>query len=208
MKTKHLIFTALISIMLLSFPVTAQISVGTRQGITFSTLSKIGDIYDNNQFITAYTGGIFMTVPVKGSLSFAPEANFVRKGRSDEQNESTLENMSTHYDYLQIPVMARYNSTLSGSDKYSIYLNAGPYTGFLLKSQTKKAGSSEWTDDTYESNDKDPDFGLIAGGGVTVPLNKFKLQFDLRYEMGLSKLNNQPQDFRTKAISLAAGILF
>jgi len=39
-------------------------------------------------------------------------------------------------------------------------------------------------------------------------LNKCKLQFDLRYEMGLSKLNNQPEDYRTKAISLAAGILF
>ncbi|HPT14027.1 MAG TPA: porin family protein [Bacteroidales bacterium] len=208
MKTKRLIITAMVSIMLLSFPAIAQISVGTRQGISFSTLSKIGDIYDNNQFTTSYTGGIFLTVPVKGHLSFAPEVNFIRKGRSDEQNEITLGNVSKHYDYLQVPVMVRYNSTLTESDNYTIFFNAGPYAGFLLKSQTKKAGSSEWINDSYESNDKDPDFGLMAGGGVTVPLNKCKLQFDLRYEMGLSKLNNQPEDYRTKAISLAAGILF
>lgn len=208
MKTKRLIITAMVSIMLLSFPAIAQISVGTRQGISFSTLSKIGDIYDNNQFTTSYTGGIFLTVPVKGHLSFAPEVNFIRKGRSDEQNEITLGNVSKHYDYLQVPVMVRYNSTLTESDNYTIFFNAGPYAGFLLKSQTKKAGSSEWINDSYESNDKDPDFGLMAGSGVTVPLNKCKLQFDLRYEMGLSKLNNQPEDYRTKAISLAAGILF
>ncbi len=208
MKTKHLVIAAMVSTTLLPFHATAQISLGTRQGVSFSTLSKIGDIYDNDQFTTSYTGGIFMNVPVKGHLSFAPEVNFIRKGRSDELNEGTLGNRSAHYDYLQVPVMVRYNSTLSESDKYTIFFNAGPYAGFLLKSQTKQAGSSEWTNDTYKSNDKDPDFGLIAGGGVTVPLNKFKLQFDLRYEMGLTKLNHQPEDYRTKAISLAAGIMF
>jgi hypothetical protein len=208
MKTKQLIVTALLMIMLFTVPATAQISVGTRQGITLSTLSKIGDIYDNDQITTSYTGGVFMTVPVKGAFNFAPEVNFIRKGRSDETQDGSVVSSSNHYDYIQVPVMARYNSTLSNSDKCPIFFNAGPYAAFLLKSQTKQTGSNDWVDESYNSGDKKPDFGIIFGGGVSVPFHKFKLQLDLRYDMGLTELNNQPEDYRTKAVSLAAGIMF
>lgn len=208
MKTNHFIIA--VSCFFLSIPgiAAAQISVGTRQGITFSTLSRTGDIYDNDNIVTSYTGGIFMTVPVKGSFSFAPEVNYIRKGRSNETNTNSAVELSTHYDYIQVPLLARYNSALSNNDKYNIFFHAGPYAAYLLKSQSKPAGSNEWINDPGESDDKYPDFGIVAGGGVTVPINKIKLQFDLRYDMGLSKLNNQPDDYRTKAISLAAGILF
>jgi len=208
MKTKHLIIATVASIVLISSSATAQISVGTRQGITFSTLSEIGDIYGNDHISTSYTGGVFAVIPVKGAFSFAPEVNYIRKGRGTEPGASNFDDASTHFNYLQVPMMARYKSALSNSDKYLIYFNAGPYAALLLKSKTKAAGSSEWIDDNYDSSEKDPDFGIVVGAGIMVPVSKVKLQFDLRYDMGLSKLNNQPQDYKTKAVSLAAGIMF
>jgi hypothetical protein len=44
--------------------------------------------------------------------------------------------------------------------------------------------------------------------GVTFPVKKLTLQADLRYDMGLSKVNFQPDDYHTKAMSLSRGILF
>jgi hypothetical protein len=208
MKTRKLIIPAILAAMLISVSVDAQISVGTRHGVTFSTLSKTGDLYDNVQIITSYTGGVFITIPVGGAIDFLPEVNFIRKGRSSEELNSLGEEFSSHYDYIQVPLMARYNTTLSGNSKYSIYFNAGPYASALLKSQRKLISSKDWENDEYGNVDKDPDFGIIVGGGVTIPINKFRMQFDLRYDLGLSKLNNQPDDYRTKALSLTAGIIF
>ena len=78
----------------------------------------------------------------------------------------------------------------------------------MLKSQNKPDGSSEWKDDSYSGVDKDPDLGLVLGMGVTFPVKKLTLQADLRYDMGLSEVNFQPEDYHTKALSLTIGIIF
>jgi hypothetical protein len=44
--------------------------------------------------------------------------------------------------------------------------------------------------------------------GVTFPVKKLTLQADLRYDMGLSEVNFQPEDYHTKALSLTIGIIF
>jgi hypothetical protein len=208
MKTK----TKMLALLMLSLSymngANAQISVGTRHGISISTLSKTGDLADNDEMIATYTGGLFVTLPVKGDFAIQPELNYVCKGRSNEITEFETSEFSSRYHYLQVPVMLRYNSNVTGNENTTLYFTAGPYASALLKSQCKLKNCNEWSDDNYDNEDKDPDLGVIFGMGVTFPVKNLKLQADLRYDMGSSKLNFQPDDYRTKALSLSLGIMF
>ncbi|PKP46954.1 MAG: hypothetical protein CVT94_13020 [Bacteroidetes bacterium HGW-Bacteroidetes-11] len=208
MKTKIVTLAIFVMATILTAPVHAQISFGTRHGVTISTLAKTGDLYDNEEMHFAYTGGIFVTAPVKGVFAIQPELNYICKGRSNESSEFIESNYQSRYHYLQIPVLARFNTHLSMTEKTKVYFNAGPYASALLKSQNKPENVSDWKDDKYNDVDKDPDFGLVLGMGVTFPVNKLTLQADLRYDMGLSKLNYQPDDYRTKALGITIGIIF
>ncbi|MCD6659329.1 MAG: PorT family protein [Lentimicrobium sp.] len=208
MKTKLLTLAIFAMATLFTAPVYAQVSFGTRHGLAISTLSKTGDFYDNDEMHFSYTGGIFVTAPVKGVFAIQPELNYICKGRSSETSGLLETSYQSRYHYLQLPVLARFNTHLSMTEKTKVYFNAGPYVAALLKSQNKPENVTEWKDDSYSGVDKDPDLGLVLGMGVTFPVKKLTLQADLRYDMGLSKVNFQPDDYHTKAMSLSLGILF
>lgn len=208
MKMKTKLIAALLLTLFIVNSVNAQVSFGTRHGISMSTLSKTGDLTDNDKMIATYTGGLFIGVPIGGDLAIQPELNYLCKGRSSEKTEFGTSEFSSCYHYLQVPVMLRYNSKVTGNENTTLYFTAGPYASALLKSQSKIKNSNDWTDDNYDNQDKDPDLGVIFGMGVTFPVKNLQLQADLRYDMGLSKLNFQPDDYRTKAVSLTLGIIF
>jgi opacity protein-like surface antigen len=169
--------------------------------MSISTLSKTGDIYDNEELKIAYTGGVFAQFHLKPSFTIQPELNYLCKGRSSDNENS--EDATFHY--LQIPVLAGYEFDLNKS--LSAYLNAGPFVAPMLKSEYKGISGTE-INSNAEGTDKKTDFGLILGGGILIPVNKVKIMVDLRYDLGLGKLNKQPDDFRTKALSLTTGIMF
>lgn len=208
MKTKTNMIALLMLSLLFVNSVNAQVSFGTRHGVSLSTLSKTGDFADNDKMIATYTGGLFIAVPVKGDFAIQPELNYLCKGRSTIKSEPGVTEFSSRYHYLQVPVMLRYNSNATGNENTKLYFTAGPYASALLKSQCKLKNCNEWTDDKYDNEEKDPDLGVIIGMGVTFPVKNLKLQADLRYDMGLSKLNFQPDNYRTKALSLTLGIMF
>lgn len=201
MKTRLFITQACVLFMLLPLFSNAQIHLGTRHGVSMSTLSKTGDLYDNDELKIAYTGGVFAQIHLKPSLTIQPEVNYICKGRSSENENS--EDATLHY--LQIPVLAGYEFGLNKS--LSAYLNAGPFVAPLLKSEYKGISGSD-INSNADATDKKTDFGLIMGGGILIPVNKVKIMIDLRYDLGLGKLDQQPEDFRTKALSLTTGIKF
>ena len=208
MKTKTNMIALLMLSLLFVNGVNAQVSFGTRHGVSLSTLSKTGDFADNDKMIATYTGGLFVVVPFNGDFAIQPELNYLCKGRSTIKSEPGVTEFSSRYHYLQVPVMLRYNSNVTGNENTKLYFTAGPYASALLKSQCKLKNCNEWTDDKYDNVEKDPDLGVIIGMGVTFPVKNLKLQADLRYDMGLSKLNFQPDNYRTKALSLTLGIMF
>lgn len=208
MKTKTNILILLMLSLFIVNVVNAQVIYGTRHGVSLSTLSKTGDFADNDKMIATYTGGLFVAVPMNGEFAIQPELNYLCKGRSSIKTDYATPTFSSRYHYLQVPVMLRYNSNVTGNENTQLYFTAGPYASVLLKSQCKLKNCNEWTDDKYDNGDKDPDLGVILAMGVTFPVKTLKFQADLRYDMGLSKLNFQPDDYRTKALSLTLGILF
>jgi hypothetical protein len=203
MKTRNSILFVLV-LLLISNTSFSQIKIGIRQGVSASTFSQLGDLCDNNNFSFSYTAGAVLTAPVGKSFAIRPEINYVRKGRINETADLNT-NVKTDYkiDYLQIPVLLQYRDGQMLNIPGSVfYINGGPYAAFAFNDQTHP------TNGNLTNDSKKTDWGVTLGIGLQAPIFNQNICFDLRYDMGLSKIANQPSDFRTKALNFTVGILF
>lgn len=201
MKTIKYAFyaTVLVFISTTSF---AQINYGVRNGISATTFALKGNLPDNNNVTFSYTAGAFLDLPVSKSFFIQPEINYVRKGRSQETSE-LFTSIKTDYtiQYLQVPVLLQYRDNEMKDDHgYIFYLNAGPYAAFALNDQTNPVLTGMTADS------KKTDWGATVGIGLQTPICGQDIRFDLRYDIGMTEIANQPSDYRTKALSLTVGI--
>jgi hypothetical protein len=201
MRTKNSFFL-LLPFLLISTGSFAQISYGLRTGAAVTTFANKGDITDNCNVTVSYTAGGFLDLPVGKSLFVQPEVNYIRKGRSDETSElNTSKSTDFMVHYLQVPVLMQFRDAKmferSGS---AFFISGGPYAAFALNSQVSPSGTVALPDD------KNTDWGATFGIGFQTPICRQNIRFDLRYDMGLSSISNQPADYRTKALSLTVGI--
>jgi hypothetical protein len=129
---------------------------------------------------------------------------------ADYNNESRL-------NYINVPVMARYYFPLSKF--FRVYLNLGPYVGFLLNAKQITSGSSVVYADasgiqpiSYDQQtgqivpvpfDANTDitnkinrvnFGLIGGAGITQKVGFGEIILNLRGDYGLSNIQRYLQD--------------
>jgi hypothetical protein len=210
MKTKNSIMLAVTALMLISATTMAQTSFGFRNGVAATTLSAKGDLLNDDNITVSYTAGIFSTISLNNSLAIQPELNYVRKGRS---NETTQLNTPTETDflvnYMQVPVLFQYrNNQMLNKSGSVFYINAGPYAAFVLSTKTRTSHYDESGTVPAAGESKNTDWGATMGIGFQTPIFKQDIRFDLRYDMGLSEIAQQPTDYRTKALSLTVGIAF
>jgi len=188
----------------------AQVSFTLKQGVTASTLSEIGDLGDNNNISLSYTIGGFAIIPLNGKLSFQPEVNYNRKGRFEKSTISGItQRASQSYDFIQVPLLLRVTpANMLTNSNAKVFFNGGVYEGFVLKSQALVKANDAIVGTDITDKTKNNDFGVVFGGGVEFPFRSMMLQFDLRYDMGLTKITNQSDNFQTKALSLTMGVRF
>jgi hypothetical protein len=203
MKTKISLFLFL-AFMLISIGSFAQINWGLRTGAAVTTLANKGDLTDNNNVTFSYTAGGFMDLPLSRSLFIQPEINYVRKGRSDETTQLNSANPTDFMvHYMQVPVLLQYrDANMFERTGSAFFISAGPYAGFALNNQVRPSGN------VVVADSKNTDWGTTFGIGFQTPIYKQNIRFDLRYDMGLSSVSNQPADYRTKALCLTVGIIF
>lgn len=208
MKTKNSIMLAL-ALMLISSSVFAQVNFGLRSGIAATTLSDKGNLYQDNKVTISYTGGVFATIPVVKSFAIQPELNYVRKGRSNETTElNTAIKTDFMLNYLEVPVLFQYrNDQMLNKSGSVFYINAGPYAAFPLSTKIRVSDNNESNASVTVSDSKNTDWGTTFGVGFQTPILKKNICFDLRYDMGLSEIEQQPTEYRTKALSLTIGIV-
>lgn len=209
MKTKSILLVVAISL-LAPATLLAQTTFGLRNGVAATTLSAKGDLYNDNNVTFSYTAGVFSTIQFNKSLAIQPELNYVRKGRSNETTElNTTTETDFLLDYLQVPVLFQYrNDQLLNKSGSVFYIHAGPYAAFVLNTKTKISDNNENAAEVETDNSKNTDWGATMGIGFQTPVFKQDICFDLRYDMGLSEIAQQPTDYRTKALSLTVGIKF
>ena len=203
MKTKkNSIFTLLI-ILLASTATFAQINFGVRAGAAITTFANRGDLTDNINVTVSPLAGAFLDLPLSKSFFIQPEVNFLRKGRNDETSElGTTVKTDFMVHYLQVPVLLQYRDDhLMDSHKYIFYISAGPYAGFSLGDQMNPDNNIHLADSNKT------DFGASFGVGFQKPFLSKNIRLDLRYDMGVAEIANQPSDYRTKALSLTIGLV-
>lgn len=204
MKTTRSILLVTV-LTLLSVTTMAQVRLGFRAGSMISTFAEKGNLPDNNNMMASVEAGSFLSVPFSRSLLLQPEINWMSKGRTSETTELGT-NLSTDYrvGYLQVPILLQYRdgSRFAGSGS-AFYINAGPYAGFALDQKTETSGAGN----VSLNEGSRTDWGATLGIGYERKLGKNALRFDLRYDMGLSEIANQPTDYRTKGLSLTLGFV-
>jgi hypothetical protein len=142
----------------------------------------------------AYIGyhvGALANIKVNGNFSIQPEAFYSQEGFKahdpSDQNIRGKDNLG----YLNVPVLARYTTN-------RFYVATGPQVGFLLNSKdelytTTDVGTVHATLSSTSNHNKVVGSWAL-GAGYQTP---FKLGFDVRYNLGLSKIYSAGADVPT-----------
>ena len=115
--------------------------------------------------------------------------------------------MTFKTDYIQIPILAKFNLSTKNNVKPNIFI--GPALGINLNAKYEM----EVVGQTIEGDMKDfgmdiksTDFGLVFGAGV----NFGKISVDARYNLGLSDIPDTEEDvdIKNSVISIMLGYSF
>ena len=151
--------------------------------------------------------GVFGEYMFNDQFAIAPEINYAGAGDRWEGKDMDGYWTGTYsLSYLQIPVMLKYyiNENIS--------INAGPQLSFLMSAKGVfiQEDYSDTDDLIREKEIKTNDFGLNIGGSYKMESGLF---FDIRYYMGLSGLEYDPDsakysDFKNSGIKFGVGYYF
>jgi hypothetical protein len=200
--------------------VSAQVAV--KAGVNFSNMlfeedeNSLEDLAKNGA--VKFTAGIVFILPIGDVVALQPELLFVQKGA--ESTYKLLGQEVTNkltYNYFDIPFLLRFSLGDTYGEGLGIYFNGGVYAGYAINGKSETAtplGTTE-TDLTFDAADDQRrlDFGLAAGGGLTIG----NLFFDLRYVHGINNLldddanNSNDGTFNKlqhRGLSLTAGLAF
>jgi len=191
------------------FGLTAEIPLARRFSLAVDlNYTSQGGVRNGMQPITMDTSGL--PVP-PGMLIFA-----------DFRNETIL-------NYLEVPAMAR----VMFGDRLKFFLGLGPYAGYLVRGKAVTEGvSALYLDEagtmpiiippatepleadlgatTGVKNGVEPfNFGLAGGGGLILPVGPGRVVLEVRFQLGLTRLQKDPEDGQTQtgAVLISLGYM-
>ena len=195
-----------------------RIDYGVRFGPSFTTLTSV-ETLDITAAAAAFEPtlnfGGFLTIPVRGSLSFQPELLFAAKGQRIRNKDAkptptpTGEMKLPPADrvilvrYLEIPLLLRLSKRTREST--SLYVIAGPAFAIRRNAvirQVADAGRKEDIDDLVSGRN----LSYIAGAGV----QHERWLVDARFTRGLGNIASDPTpaSVKTGAFSVLMGVRF
>jgi len=164
-----------------------------------------------------FVAGAFAEFMIGNMFAIQPEVLYSKKGVKFEESGAEVK---IKVDYIEIPVLLKINIPIEGSKVHpNVY--AGP--AVAIKSSCKLSGSaaSVSVDVDCEGQDivdltgfeilvKSTDFGLVFGGGVSFDVGGADVGVDVRYTLGLSTIDDDPDpyDFKNQVISIMGTVGF
>lgn len=169
----------------------AQLSIGPRVAVNFANVAFEEDEEDT-QNLLGFAFGAAAEIGINDMFAVQPEVLFSQHGFSFEED---LSGSSFDFDvvlnYVQIPVLGKLKF---GSDAVGINVLAGPHVGFGIGDVTFKAEDEEESASWEDTGFQKFDFGITGGVGVSFAAGPGKLGLDLRYQLGLSNINEEGED--------------
>jgi hypothetical protein len=175
MMKKIILTTAFILVSVLTFAqVLPSFQFGLKGGLNLSKFSTTNTFSSDNQ--AGYYAGVWARIGAAG-IHLQPELylsgkNTTLKNNNGEENE-------VKFTSLDVPVLV---GTKIGAAGIGVRLNTGPVISFILN---QDQNFKEATNNIFNGNFKDQAFAWQFGTGLDIK----KFNVDLRYELGLSKLN-------------------
>ena len=135
-----------------------------------------------------FAGGVFINKSFGKVFSIQPELNYMQQGFSVTNGIDTeiLNNQA-----VNLPILLK---MAIGGENFKVFVNGGPYAGFLLKSEKKIDLFGQKvtnlvdfaTDATKEISTNRVDYGVQAGAGLQFNIGGPKLEIEGRYNYGLA----------------------
>lgn len=211
MKTK-LFFIAAVTAMLFTCQIMqAQIKYGVHVSANLETQAELGQLWNNCELYQGFLLGGFLDYKIGNKISLQTELNYQKKGgKFTTKTEGAESTLRKEFNYLTVPLLLKGNFHDNGlGDKWDLSLFTGPYLGFLTSAHSNiKAGGITTPVDIQNQADKS-DWGIIMGGGISYKLgNGGAILAELRYQMGLTRIDKQDTDLRNKGMGLTLGYRF
>ena len=211
MKKSIFLSTALSFMLLTANNLNAQLNYGLHAGLNVETQAELGLLWNNVDLYQGFTAGAVLEYETGHSLSFQTEVNYKKKG---EKVESWVNEKKTvlrrEFNYITVPVLVKYNfKAADAGDDWKFSLFTGPYAGFLTSVHAKSRFDGNTTSVDINDQAEKNDWGVIFGGGISKRLpGGTAVTADLRYDMGLSKVDKENPDLRNKGIGIVIGYMF
>ena len=184
---------------------------GVKGGLNIANLG--GSDVEGTDSRTALVFGVFVDVPLSPIFSIQPEVLYSMQGAKEKETDNgTTVDITYKLDYIQIPVLVKVNVPVQGSNvKPSIF--AGPALGINTTAKAKGEGggvSAEVDLKDLGMPVKSTDFSLVFGAGIGFGVGSMTIDFDARYWLGLSSIDDSAAnaDVKNKVIQFMASLGF
>lgn len=169
---------------------------GVKVGLNMAKATG-GDVGDGAKTYMGFAVGGYITYAFSDMFAVQPELQYTMKGTKYDVGGTTSK---VKLSYIEIPILAKI--LLSGGEKIKPSFYIGPGIGFLMSAKAE--------DVDIKDNMKSTDLGLIGGVGADYLMGAHKITFDLRYEAGLTKLDDTAAkaDIKNSAFSILVGFGF
>lgn len=176
----------------------SQLEIGPQIGLSASTQSELGNIWNDENLCCGVNTGLLARYQVNDWFALKSGVFYIQKGRKIDDSDQTY-----RFDYLELPVKAEFSAPVQSGKETKIFFAAGPYLATRIKAELEENGQT--TD--LKNETKKSDTGVSLEFGFQFPVAKQKLQIGFNYDMGLTKIYNN-DDLRNKNLSLNVGFLF
>jgi hypothetical protein len=172
----------------------AQTSAGIKGGLAISKATGEGD--SSAGWLTAWSAGGFVSIPLSKNVFFQPEVLYTRKGIRFDEGGMTAK---FHLDYIEIPLLVRYSSSPRG---VGFDLFGGIAPAIRTRARLIVGGESEDVSDSLKSWDA----GVVVGAGV----HGSRVSGEVRWTEGVVNLAHDDSTGKTRnrTVSFLVGYRF
>lgn len=184
--------------------------LGIKLGTNISTF--IGADAGGESSKSGLTCGFFSRSYKNNSLEFVFEVLYSSKGA-----EAMIEGRSYTFSfyYFELPLLFNIDLSPTGETHPNLFFGPAIAYNFLAKLSDGRSDVNlrdSGIDETIKM--KDFDIGMVLGGNIDFPMEKYRFIIDLRYTMGVTSFSDmvinpgKTTDIRNSTISLTFGLSF
>ena len=185
-------------------PLAPRITIGPFVGMNYTTfygsdVDEVGDVGSRWDF----TVGGKVDFGFSGSGMF--RTGLLYSGRGASSTEQGVD-ASFKLRYIELPLLFGYKFPATGARPYII---GGGQVGFKTGCQVEgtDGGVSASVDcDELGGDFASTDFGLVGGGGLIVPMGRNDLTFDLRYVLGMTRIEKE-SEVKNRGFTFGVGLM-